>query len=424
MELLEEILSNQNMNKAYKRVYRNKGASGVDGVTVEELKAYLRIHKDNIRAQIRKRKYRPAPALRVEIPKENGKTRKLGIPTVVDRVIQQAISQKLSPIFEKQFSEYSYGFRPGRNCEMAIIQVLEYMNDGYTWLVDIDLERFFDTVHHDKLMRIISHTIKDGDVVSLIRKYLVSGVMINGQYENTPVGTPQGGNLSPLLSNIMLNELDKELEARGLRFVRYADDSLIFVRSEKAANRVMTSITKFIEKKLGLKVNMEKSRISRPTQTKFLGFGFYFDPNNKQFQPRPHKTSVQKFQRKLRQLTKRNWSISLDVRIKKLKQVIVGWVNYFKIAHMKSALQAIDTKLRSRIRVIIWKQWKNNKKRINALVQLGIPKEEAKGLTYCRKGYRFIGLSKVVQKALSNKRLKQRGIPFALDYYLKVHTAI
>lgn len=215
------------MNKAYKRVYRNKGASGVDGVTVEELKAYLRIHKDNIRAQIRKRKYRPAPALRVEIPKENGKTRKLGIPTVVDRVIQQAISQKLSPIFEKQFSEYSYGFRPGRNCEMAIIQVLEYMNDGYTWLVDIDLERFFDTVHHDKLMRIISHTIKDGDVISLIRKYLVSGVMINGQYENTPVGTPQGGNLSPLLSNIMLNELDKELEARGLRFVRYTDDSLL-----------------------------------------------------------------------------------------------------------------------------------------------------------------------------------------------------
>jgi len=424
VELLEEILSNQNMNKAYKRVYRNKGASGVDGVTVEELKAYLRIHKDNIRAQIRKRKYRPAPALRVEIPKENGKTRKLGIPTVVDRVIQQAISQKLSPIFEKQFSEYSYGFRPGRNCEMAIIQVLEYMNDGYTWLVDIDLERFFDTVHHDKLMRIISHTIKDGDVVSLIRKYLVSGVMINGQYENTPVGTPQGGNLSPLLSNIMLNELDKELEARGLRFVRYADDSLIFVRSEKAANRVMTSITKFIEKKLGLKVNMEKSRISRPTQTKFLGFGFYFDPNNKQFQPRPHKTSVQKFQRKLRQLTKRNWSISLDVRIKKLKQVIVGWVNYFKIAHMKSALQAIDTKLRSRIRVIIWKQWKNNKKRINALVQLGIPKEEAKGLTYCRKGYRFIGLSKVIHRALSNKRLRQRGIPFTLDYYLKVRTAI
>lgn len=424
VELLEEILSNQNMNDAYKRVYRNKGASGVDGVTVEELKAHLKEHKDELRAQIRKRKYQPAPALRVEIPKESGKMRKLGIPTVVDRVIQQAINQKLSPIFEQQFSEYSYGFRPGRSCEMAVTKALEYINDGYGWLVDIDLERFFDTVHHDKLMRIISHTIKDGDVISLIRKYLVSGVMINGKYEDTPLGTPQGGNLSPLLSNIMLNELDKELEARGLRFVRYADDSLIFVRSEKAANRVLTSITKFIEKKLGLIVNAEKSKISRPGNTKFLGFGFYYDSNKKKFQPRPHGKSVQKFQRKLRQLTKRNWSISLDVRITKLKQVIYGWVNYFKIANMKTVLGGIDSKLRSRLRVIIWKQWKNNKRRIKSLVKLGIPEGEAKGLTYCRKGYRFIGKSKVVQKALSNKRLRQRGIPFAQDYYLKVHTAI
>src|SRR5690625_2537753 len=222
----------------------------------------------------------------------------------------------------------------------------------------------------------------------------------------------------------MLNELDKELEARGLRFVRYADDSLIFVRSEKAANRVLTSITKFIEKKLGLKVNVEKSRISRPTKTKLLGFGFYYDSNKKKFQPRPHGKSIQKFQRKLRRLTKRNWSISLNARIIKLRQVIYGWVNYFKIAKMKSVLEAIDSKLRSRLRVIIWKQWKSNKKRIQSLVKLGIPKEEAKGLTYCRKGYRFIGLSKVVQRAISNKRLRQRGIPFAQDYYLKVHTAI
>ena len=222
----------------------------------------------------------------------------------------------------------------------------------------------------------------------------------------------------------MLNELDKEIEARGLRFVRYADDSLIFVRSEKAANRVLTSITKFIEKKLGLKVNAEKSRISRPSQTKFLGFGFYYDFNKEEYQPRPHEKSIQKFQRKLRQLTKRNWSISLDVRIVKLKQVIFGWVNYFKVANMKTVLGVIDAKLRSRLRVIIWKQWKSNKKRIKSLVRLGIPEEEAKGLTYCRKGYRFIGLSKVVHKALSNKRLRQRGIPFALDYYLKVHTVI
>lgn len=424
VELLEKILSNQNMNEAYKRVYRNKGASGVDGVTVEELKVHLKEHKDKLRAQIRARKYQPAPALRVETPKENGKMRKLGIPTVVDRVIQQAISQVLSPIFEKQFSTYSYGFRPRRSCEMAMTQVLAYINDGYGWLVDIDLERFFDTVHHDKLMRIISHTIKDGDVISLIRKYLVSGVMVKGKYEDTPVGTPQGGNLSPLLSNIMLNELDKELEGRGLRFVRYADDSLIFVKSEKAANRVLTSITTFIEKKLGLKVNMEKSKISRPTKTTFLGFGFYYDANKQKYQPRPSKASVQKFQRNLRRLTKRNWSISLSDRIIKLKQAIYGWINYFRITNMKKVLGSIDEKLRSRIRVIIWKQWKSNKKRIQSLVQLGIPKEEAKGLTYCRKGFRFIGLSKVVQRALSNKRLRQRGIPFALDRYLKVHIEI
>ncbi|WP_347340562.1 group II intron reverse transcriptase/maturase [Vagococcus allomyrinae] len=346
------------------------------------------------------------------------------MPTVVDRVVQQAISQILTPIFENQFSEHSYGFRPNRSCEMAIIQTVNYMNNGYDWLVDIDLERFFDTVHHDKLMRIISYTIEDGDVISLIRKYLVSGVMKNGQYEETPIGTPQGGNLSPLLSNIMLNELDKELESRGLHFVRYADDSIIFVKSEKSAQRVLQSVTTFIEKKLGLIVNAEKSQISRPNGTKFLGFGFYFDRQTKKYQPRPHEDSFQKFQRRLSQLTKRNRSISLDERIVKLKQVIYGWVNYFRKAKMKQKLKEIDAKLRSRIRVIIWKHWKKNNKRIRSLIQLGIPEEEAKGLTYCRKGYRFIGLSKVVHRALSNKRLKQRGIPFVLDYYLKVHTAI
>ena len=424
MELLEKILSNQNMNEAYLRVYRNKGASGVDGITVDELKLYLKENKDELRQRIRTRKYQPQAALRVEIPKENGKMRKLGIPTVVDRVVQQAIHQVLSLIFEKQFSEYSYGFRPKRSCEMAIIKSLEFLNDGYDWIVDIDLERFFDTVHHDKLMRIISNTINDGDVISLIRKYLTSGVMVNGKYEETPVGTPQGGNLSPLLSNIMLNELDKELESRGLQFVRYADDALIFVKSEKAANRVMESIVRFIEKKLGLIVNVEKSKISRPKDLKFLGFGYYYDSKNRKYQVRPHPMSVQKFKRGLRQLTKRNWSIPLDYRILKLKQVIFGWVNYFRIANMKTAMGRIDEKLRSRIRVIIWKQWKVPRKQIKSLIQLGIPEEEAKGLTFCRKGYRYIGLSKVVQRAISNKRLKQKGIPSALERYLEVHTVI
>lgn len=284
MKLLEQILSNQNMNEAYLRVYKNKGAGGVDGVTVEELKKDLKENKDGLRQRIRTRKYQPQAALRVEIPKENGKMRKLGIPTVVDRVVQQAIHQVLSPIFEKQFSEFSYGFRPKRSCEMAIIKSLEYMNDGDDWVIDIDLERFFDTVHHDKLMRIIANTIDNGDVISLIRKYLVSGVMVNGKYEETPVGTPQGGPLSPLLSNIMLNELDKELEKRGLRFVRYADDSLIFVKSEKAANRVMKSVVRYIEDKLGLIVNAEKSKISRPKELKFLGFAYYYDIKNQRYQ--------------------------------------------------------------------------------------------------------------------------------------------
>ncbi|AHA69388.1 reverse transcriptase/maturase, group II introns [Bacillus thuringiensis] len=424
MELLETILSNQNMNEAYLRVYKNKGASGVDGVTVDELKQYLKENKDELRQRIRTRKYQPQAALRVEIPKENGKMRKLGIPTVVDRVVQQAIHQILSPIFEKQFSEFSYGFRPKRSCEMAIVKSLEFLNAGYEWIVDIDLERFFDTVHHDKLMRIISNTISDGDVISLIRKYLVSGVMVNGKYEETSVGTPQGGNLSPLLSNIMLNELDKELESRELQFVRYADDALIFVKSEKAASRVMKSIVRFIEKNLGLIVNTEKSKISRPEDLKFLGFGYYYNSKDERYQTKPHPISVQKLQRKLRQLTKRNWSVPLDYRILKLKQVIFGWVNYFRITNMKGVMKQVDKKLRSRIRVIIWKQWKIPKKQIKSLVQLGIPEEEAKGLTYCRKGYRYIGLSKVVQRAMSNQRLKKRGVPSSLERYLKVRTAI
>jgi RNA-directed DNA polymerase len=424
VQLLEKILSNQNMNEAYLRVFKNKGASGVDGITVDELKQFLKENKDELRQRIRARKYQPQAALRVEIPKENGKMRKLGIPTVVDRVVQQAIHQVLSPIFEKEFSEHSYGFRPNRSCEMAIFKSLEFLNDGYDWIVDIDLERFFDTVNHDKLMRIISNTIDDGDVISLIRKYLVSGVMVKGKFEETPIGTPQGGNLSPLLSNIMLNELDKELESRGLQFVRYADDALIFVKSEKAANRVMESVVKFIEKKLGLIVNAEKSKIARPKDLKFLGFGYYFDLKDRQYQVRPHPNSVQKFKRKLRQLTKRNWSISLDYRILKLKQVIFGWINYFRTANMKTIMREIDKKLRSRIRVIIWKQWKVSRKQIKSLIQLGIPEEEAKGLTFCRKGYRYIGLSKVVQRAISNRRLKQRGVPSALERYIEVHTVI
>ena len=304
MELLEKILEGDNLNRAYKRVYANKGASGVDGVTVEELLSYLKEHKAELLESIRARKYKPQTRTKGrDTQGRTGRKRPLGIPTVVDRVIQQAIAQILIPIYEEQFSNRSYGFRPGRSCEQAIIRSLELINDGYDWVVDIDLERFFDTVHHDRLMNIISRTVTDGDVISLIRKFLVSGVVVGERYEDTTIGTPQGGNLSPLLANIMLNELDKELEARGLSFVRYADDCNVFVRSERAAERVMKSITDFIERKLGLKVNAEKSRIGRPNEIKFLGFG-YFRGKGGKYQARPHSKSVLKLKRKLKNADK------------------------------------------------------------------------------------------------------------------------
>ena len=420
MELLEEILNQNNLNKAYKKVVANKGVAGVDGITVEEEFDYLKENKDRIINQIRKRKYKPQPVKRVQIPKENGKMRNLGIPTVTDRIIQQAIFQVISPIFEKQFNDNSFGFRANRSCEQAVIRVLEYLNNGYEWIVDIDLEKFFDTVNQDKLITIIGKTITDGDVVSLIRKYLSAGVMEKGIVKATTVGTPQGGNLSPLLSNIMLNELDKELEARGLNFVRYADDCIILVKSEKAANRVLASITKFIEKKLGLKVNAEKSKVTRPAQTKYLGFSFWKSPKG-QWKPKPHLKSYQKLVRKLKQLTDRRWSISLDNRIKKINYVVRGWVNYFRIANMKNKITEIDEHLRVRIRVIIWKQWKKIRKKCESLQKLGVPFEIAFNCANTRKGYYQICKTRYIQFAINNERLRKRGLVFLLDQYEKVH---
>ena len=423
MELLEKVLDDKNLFEAYKQVYKNKGTSGVDGVTVDELGYYMFKHKEEIKEQIRTRKYKPSPVRRVYIPKENGDKRGLGIPTVVDRLIQQAIVQVLSPIYERQFSETSYGFRPNRSCEMAIIKLLEYFNDGYTWVVDIDLQKFFDTVCHDKLISIIMKTVHDGELVSLIRKYLVSGVMENGVVSPTKVGTPQGGNLSPLLSNIMLNELDKELEKRGLRFTRYADDCIIVVQSEKAANRVMESITKFIEKKLGLKVNADKSKVARPNQIKYLGYGFYYTKTGI-IKPKPHLKSILKFKRKLKQLTKRSWSISLDERIVKLNQVIRGWINYFRIADMKTYMNNISEHLRRRIRCIIWKQWKTCEHRYKCLLKLGVSRNKARRTSYSRASYWHNSMSIVVSVAISNERLKRKGLVMPLDHYLKVHTMI
>ena len=420
MELLDEILNQENLNKAYKKVVSNKGVAGVDGITVDEVAEYIKEHKEEIIDKIRKRKYKPQPVKRVQIPKENGKKRNLGIPTVMDRIIQQAMVQILSPIFEEQFSDNSYGFRPGRSCEQAVKQALEYLNEGYEWIVDIDLEKFFDTVNQDRLITIIRRTIKDGEVVSLIRKYLNAGVMVNGVKQATKIGTPQGGNLSPLLSNIMLNELDKELESRGLNFVRYADDDIIFVRSEKAANRVLISITRYIEKKLGLKVNAEKSKVTRPTQTKYLGFSFWSTKEGK-WKPKPHIKSCQKLKRKLKQLTDRSWSISLDKRIKQINYLVRGWVNYFRIANMKQKIKEIDQHLRTRIRVIIWKQWKKIRKREKALIQLGVEPKLAHSIANTRKGYYQICKTTYVQFAINIERLRKRGLVFLLDQYEKVH---
>ncbi len=420
MELLEQILTKENLNKAYQKVYQNKGASGIDGITVEGVSEYLKGNKDRILNQIRHRRYRPQPVRRVQIPKENGKKRDLGIPTVVDRIIQQAIVQVISPIFEEQFNDNSFGFRPGRSCEQAVVRALEYLNDGYDWIVDIDLEKFFDTVNQDKLITIIGKTIKDGDVVSLIRKYLSAGVMENGVLKPTKVGTPQGGNLSPLLSNIMLNELDKELEGRELNFVRYADDCIILVKSEKAANRVLASITKYIERKLDLKVNAEKSKVTRPTQTKYLSFSFWKSASGK-WKPKPHIKAYQKLIRKLKQLTKRSWNISLDNRIKQINYLIRGWVNYFRIANMKNKITEIDEHLRTRIRVIIWKQWKKISKRQKSLEQLGVNPKLAHNIACSRKGYQLICKTDWLKFAINIERLRKRGLVFLLDQYIKVH---
>lgn len=420
-ELLEKILDKRNMNEAYKKVCANKGAGGVDGMELSELDGYIRENWDSIKEQIRKRSYKPQPVRRVEIPKPNGSKRNLGIPTVMDRVIQQGIAQVISPICEPLFSEYSYGFRPNRSCEMAIREMLMFLNEGYEWIVDIDLEKFFDNVPQDKLMSLVHNIINDGDTESLIRKYLKAGVMVQGRYEKTEQGTPQGGNLSPLLSNIMLNELDKELEKRGLRFVRYADDCVIAVRSEASAKRVMYSITDWIERKLGLRVNAEKTHITRPGKLKYLGFGFYKDSKTKEWKCRPQKESVQKFKRKLKKLTNRSRSMALTVRIQQLNRVIRGWINYFALSSMKTVMKDIDAHLRTRLRVIIWKQWKVPGKRQWGLQKLGIGKELAKQTSYMGDHYQWVVTKTCIARAISKEKLSQAGLVSCYDYYMERH---
>ena len=418
-EMLEKILSDENIKTAYKRVYANKGVGGVDGVTVNELEEYMKEHWNSIKEQIRERKYRPQPVLGVEIPKPNGGVRKLGIPTVIDRVIEQAIAQVLTPIFDPMFSENSYGFRPNRRCEQAIIKLLEYFNDGYLWIVDIDLEKFFDKVPQDRLMSYVGRVIHDSDTESLIARYLKAGVMNKGKYEPTEIGTPQGGNLSPLLSNIMLNELDKELESRGLRFTRYADDCVIVVKSSAAAKRVMYSITDWIERKLGLKVNAEKTRITPPGKLKYLGFGFWKDKT--EWKARPHETSVEKFKRKLKALCKRNWGIDLTYRIKKINEVTRGWINYFRIGSMKQKLERIDGQMRVRMIAIIWKQWKTRAKRVWGLRKLGIEKRQAILMAGMGNRYMVVAHNPTLKQAITKEKLTKRGLISLSDYYAEVH---
>lgn len=419
MGLLEKILDRDNMNKAYKRVKSNKGKHGTDGMTVDELLPFLKEHGDQIKQAIMEGTYSPKPVRRVEIPKPDGGVRLLGIPTVLDRVIQQAIAQILSPIYEMEFSEFSYGFRPKRDAHQTIRKCKEYIDSGYKWVVDIDLAKYFDTVNHDKLMKLLSRTIKDGRVLSLIRKYLQSGVMINGVVIDTEEGTPQGGNLSPLLSNVMLNELDKELTKRGLRFCRYADDCNIYVKSKKAAERVMVSITRFIEGELKLKVNKDKSTVDRPWKLKFLGFSFY--PKKGGVGIRVHPKPVKKFKDKLKEITGRSKAQSVVEIILKLKQTITGWVNYFKIADMGQLVRDLDEWLRRRIRMCYWKRWKRIKTKHDNLVKLGVENHKAWEYANTRKGYWRISRSPTLSTALSNEKLKKQGFPSITERYLEVH---
>lgn len=422
MRLIEQILEVNNVRTALEKVISNKGAAGIDGMKVEDLRDYMNANWKSIKQSILERSYNPAPVRRVEIPKPNGGVRKLGIPTVVDRTLQQSIVQILTPVFEAEFQENSYGFRPGRSCEQAVLKLLEYLNEGYDWIVDIDLEKFFDNVPQDKLMSYVGRVIHDPDTESLIRRYLKSGVMENGMYEATELGTPQGGNLSPLLSNVMLNELDKELVNRGLRYVRYADDCVIAVGSSASANRVMHTITRWIEHKLGLKVNATKTHVCRPSQLKYLGFGFYKSPQTKQWTARPHETSVEKFQRKLKKLCKRSWSISMTDRIAMLNSVTRGWINYFSVGAMKGRMEKIDEHLRTMLRKVIWKQWKTPRKRAWGLRKLGINNDLAKLTSYCGNRYEWIVRRTCVARAISKEILTRRGLVSCLDYYMIRHS--
>jgi group II intron reverse transcriptase/maturase len=418
-KLLEQILSPTNLNRAYRQVVSNKGSSGIDGMNTDDLLSWLHAHKDELLSSLYSGTYRPNPVRRVEIPKDNGKTRPLGIPTVVDRFIQQSISQVLTTIYDHSFSPSSFGFRPGRNAHQALQRSQTIINEGYRYAVDIDLEKFFDTVNQSRLIEILSRRIKDGRVISLIHKYLHSGVMIGSRHEISDTGVPQGSPLSPLLGNIMLDELDKELERRGHPFVRYADDGLIFCRSARSAARVQSSITRFIEERLYLRVNREKTQSGEVRGMKFLGYSFYY--RNGECRLCVHSKSSDKMKVRLKELTSRSNGMGYENRKMALKQFVLGWVEYFKFADMKSLLQRTDEWLRRRIRMCIWKSWKNIKTRIKNLIRCGINKWKAWQFANTRKGYWHTANSPILSTSISNDNLRKSGYVFLSDVYVKLH---
>ncbi len=416
--LLERIVSSENMNKALKRVERNKGSHGIDGMQTDTLRSYLMENGKALVFEILEGRYKPKPVRKVEIPKPDGGKRGLGIPVVVDRVIQQAISQVLTEVFEPEFSEHSYGFRPNKSAHQALKQAEIYINSGYKVVVDMDLEKFFDRVNHDKLMHLISRKVTDKRVLKLIRRYLTAGIMANGICVKSKEGTPQGGPLSPLLSNIMLNELDKMLEERGHKFCRYADDCNIYVKSKRSGLRVMETVRKFLEKELRLKVNEEKSAVASPMKRKFLGYSFYF--GNGKYRLRVHPKSLNRLKDKIREVTNRNVSMNFEVRLKKLIEKTRGWVNYFKLADMSKSLKEIDGWIRRRLRACIWKTWKKIRTRFTNLSKLGIDRNKAWEFANTRKGYWRISNSPILSRAITNERLVRRGYVSMSTMYQKV----
>lgn len=414
-ELLDRMLEGDNLRLAYKRVVQNGGAPGVDGVTVANLQDYLNTHWETVKTALLAGTYRPMPVKRVEIPKPGGGVRMLGIPTVMDRFLQQALLQVMNPLFDAHFSWYSYGFRPGKRAHDAVKQAQRYIQNGFRWVVDMDLEKFFDRVNHDMLMARVARKVKDKRILKLIRAFLNAGVMADGALERTEEGTPQGGPLSPLLANILLDDLDKELTKRGLRFVRYADDCNIFVGSKRAGERVMESITGFVEGRLKLKVNREKSAVDRPWNRKFLGFSFLRD---KKATIRLAPQTISRFKEKVRELTNRTRSMSMENRIMQLNRYLMGWIGYFRLASVKGHCEKLDQWIRRRLRMCLWKQWKRVRTRIRELRALGVPEWACFVMANARRG--AWEMSRNTNNALPTSYWEAKGLKSLLSRYLEL----